>query len=378
MNAESLSQLEKEYYGKHITLSEIGLAGQLALKKASVLVVGAGGLSCPALQYLAAAGVGRIGIVDDDIIESSNLHRQILFSHEDIGRPKAEIASERLSRANPFIEVDFFIERLESTNAERLLDSYSIVLDGSDNFATKYLVNDACVLFDKILVHGSIHGFRGQVSVFNFNDGPTYRCLFPDPPTENALPSCSEMGVLGVLPGIVGNLQACEVIKIITQCGEPLCGKLLLYDALIQSFEILTLRKSRKFSEITELSDLNMRCSIGDMEKKPAQVPEISPVELQKIRDEEKDLVLIDVRENWERQASAILPSQHIPLNDLLMIEEHPQIEKLLPESKIVIYCKAGVRSLIACNSLYERGFKNVYNLTGGTDHWFLEFNGDE
>ena len=235
---------ELEFYQRHITLSMIGEEGQKRLKNASVLVVGAGGLGCPALLYLTAAGVGRIGIIDDDIVETSNLQRQILFKQNDVGKQKAETAYLSLSQNNPHIHFDFYNERLNPENAEKVLSEYSIIIDGSDNFQTKYLLNDACLMFNKVLIYGSIYEFSGQISVFNFENGPTYRCLFPEVSKNDPAGSCAEVGVIGALPGVIGSLQATEAIKVITGVGQVLSGKLLLYNALNQETKLLTFSKN--------------------------------------------------------------------------------------------------------------------------------------
>ena len=242
----TFSAEEIKQYQRHLSLPGFGAEAQGKLKKAAVLVVGAGGLGCPALQYLVAAGVGKIGIMDDDLVDASNLQRQVLYTHDDIGQPKAAVASNRLSKLNPFVEIVPVVARLTRDNAKDALEDYEIVVDGTDSFNSRYLINDACVLFDKILIYGAIHQFEGQVSVFNLSNGPTYRCLFPEPPPAGTVPNCAEIGVVGVLPGIIGCMQALEAIKVITGRGDSLSGKLLLYDAMSNSTRTLGLSQTPK------------------------------------------------------------------------------------------------------------------------------------
>lgn len=351
MNTEELKR-----YNRHLILPEIGMKGQQKLKQAKVLVIGAGGLGCPALQYLVAAGVGYIGIVDDDKVDESNLQRQILFSTEDIGEYKVKVAKEKLSKQNPFIYIATHQCYINNQNALAIIDKYDIVVDGSDNFPTRYLLNDACVLLNKVLVFGSIFKFQGQVSVFNYKDGPTYRCLYPTPPRENEVPNCSEIGVIGILPGIVGTLQANEVIKIITEIGEVLSGKLLTFDALSAAFETFTFSINPTNKTITELSDYQLLCNTatGVVEN------EISAQELkQKIASKEK-FQLIDVREFYENDLNNI-GGELIPMNE---IEEN--LDKLKRDVPIVFYCQNGSRSKTVVNLLLKKGFQNIFSLTKG------------
>lgn len=364
----SLTDAEKDHYLRHLSLEEVGQVGQLKLKKSSVLVVGAGGLGCPVLQYLVAAGVGRIGIVDDDRVQVSNLQRQVLFCYEDVGELKARVAQNRLSINNPLVTIEAFTERLVPENYQQLLESFEIVVDGSDNFPTRYLINDACVLMNKILVHGSIFKFQGQVSVFNFNNGPTYRCLFPEPPTYDKLPNCSEIGVLGVLPGIIGSLQAAEAIKLITGIGSVLSGKVFLYDALTQKTKILTLKKNTQNQIIKELPTMNNCCSQNNQNS--YEISEINPQELKKLIEEKDDLQIIDVRETWERNIHSIDPSHHIPLDKFSSPDSLKLPEELNKDSKVILFCKAGVRSMIACEVLSKLGYKKLFNLKGGITNW--------
>ena len=256
-----LSSAESLHYQRHLALSQFGISSQKKLKSSSILVVGAGGLGCPALQYLAAAGVGKIGIIDGDKVEASNLQRQVLFTYDDIGKYKAETARNKISLLNPHVEIEHFNERLTSENIEERLRAYSVILDGSDNFETKYLLNDASILFNKVLIYGSIFEFSAQISVFNLNNGPTYRCLFPEPPSGDALPPCTEAGVLGVLPGIAGSIQASEAIKVMTGLGEPLSGKLLLFDALTLKTQVVTFNLRPDSRNIKNLPAFTPTCS---------------------------------------------------------------------------------------------------------------------
>ena len=315
-----LNEGEVEQYSRHLSLQDFGLESQIKLKNSSVLVIGAGGLGCPVLQYLVAAGVGKIGIVDNDVIESSNLQRQILFDHDDIGSPKAKVAAAKLTRLNPFIKIHPIIERLKKENAEFLFGGYDLIVDGTDNFSSRYLINDACILFEKPLIHGSIHLFEGMVSVFNFQGGPTYRCLFPEQPDSSSIPSCAEAGVLGVLPGIIGCMQAMEAIKVITGRGQPLSGKILSYNSLSNSTRIINLQALPQSREIKELPD-SCEPSCSDSSPKICQnkkIVEISEDELREMMAKKKDLQILDVREDWERMQSRIDPSLHQPLGTLV------------------------------------------------------------
>ncbi len=362
------SEEEIKHYQRHLSLAQIGISGQKKLKNASVLIVGAGGLGCPALLYLTAAGVGKIGIVDDDAVEPSNLQRQILFDYEDLGKPKAEVAASRLSAKNPFVEFVVHQERLVEGNVEEILAPYSLVVDGSDNFPTRYLVNDACAKHQKTLVHGSIFEFSGQVSVFNYKSGPTYRCLFPEPPTSNALPSCAEAGVMGILPGIIGSVQAVEAIKVITEVGEVLSGKLWLYDALSQKAKIVRFKKNSTFDYSQPLAALENSCPSGPVED--SSISEISPDGLHSMLTRGTLDCLIDVREEWEREISRIDPSVHLPLSRFSMPSSLVLPKKINKFSKIGIYCKAGIRSKSACETLASMGYLHLYNLDGGMLAW--------
>jgi adenylyltransferase/sulfurtransferase len=371
-----LNEGEVEQYRRHLSLQDFGLESQIKLKNSSVLVIGAGGLGCPVLQYLVAAGVGKIGIVDNDVIESSNLQRQILFDHDDIGSPKAKVAAAKLTRLNPFIKIHPIIERLKKENAEFLFGGYDLIVDGTDNFSSRYLINDACILFEKPLIHGSIHLFEGMVSVFNFQGGPTYRCLFPEQPDSSSIPSCAEAGVLGVLPGIIGCMQAMEAIKVITGRGQPLSGKILSYNSLSSSTRIINLQALPQSREIKELPD-SCEPSCSDSSPKICQnkkIVEISEDELREMMAKKKDLQILDVREDWERMQSRIDPSLHQPLGTLVNSVPVSPLDCLIPEKEVVVYCKAGVRSRMACEALQSIGFNHLFNLSPGMDGWMNTF----
>ncbi len=351
-----LSQEELKRYSRHIILSEIGKEGQIKLKKAKVLVIGAGGLGCPILQYLTAAGIGTIGIVDFDKVDVSNLQRQILFSHEDIGKNKAKAAKERLSGQNPFVNFNVYETFLTKDNALEIIQSYDIIVDGSDNFATRYLTNDACVIAQKPLVFGAIFKFDGQVSVFNYQSGPTYRCLFPEPPAPNSVPNCSDTGVLGVLPGIIGTLQANETLKIILEIGDVLNGKFFTFDALkMQSF-IFEFGKNEMNTKITELIDYDTFC--GTSSEQLSFQEELS---FEDIQDQSKDkTILIDVRPESEHEEYNI-GGINIPLEVF-----NVNYKKITKEKQIILYCNYGQRSLKALQFLKKQGFTQVSHLKGG------------
>ncbi len=346
-----LTSEEKKQYNRHLILDKIGEEGQLKLKKAKVLVIGAGGLGCPVLQYLTAAGVGTIGIIDDDVVDQSNLQRQILYTIDDIGLSKSKIAAKRLSRLNPFVNFDVYNEKLTQENALLLFNNYDIIVDGSDNFSTRYLVNDAAVITKKPLVYGSIFKFEGQVSVFNYLGSGTYRCLYPTPPKPDESPNCSEIGVLGVLPGIIGSLQANETIKIICGIGVVLANKLLMYDSLQMNQIVLTYEKDTTL-EITVLeTDYDFFCGIISKEE----------ITLEELNKNKEKYNLLDVRQNNEREAYHI-GGQHIPLGELL-----ERIDEVNQNKDLVVYCKSGMRSSTAIITLLSNNFKSrVLNLKGG------------
>jgi adenylyltransferase/sulfurtransferase len=348
-------------YARQITLPEIGTAGQARLAAASVLIVGAGGLGSPAAIYLTAAGVGRLGLVDFDRVDETNLHRQILFATSDVGRPKVEAARARLRDLNPEVSIETHAARLTSANALEILAGYNVVLDGTDNFATRYLVNDACVLLGKPNVYGSVLRFEGQASVFGTSDGPCYRCLHPDPPPPHLVPSCAEAGVLGVLPGIIGTIQATEAIKVITGVGETLAGRLLLFDALRMTFRVIQLRRRcHEHAAITKLIDYEELCN-------PVNETNITPTELAE-RISREEVILIDVREPYEWTAGHIDAAQHIPLQQI------PQRLADIPKDRdVVMICRSGARSEHARAFLANQGYTRVLNLVGGMQRWAQE-----
>jgi adenylyltransferase/sulfurtransferase len=366
-----LSSNELARYSRHLIMPEVGLEGQRKLKASSVLIVGAGGLGTPSAVYLAAAGVGRIGIVDFDTIEKSNLHRQILYSEQDLGKSKAEIAKERLLQVNPNIEIELYKVKLDSSNALDILKNYDLILDGTDNFPTRYLVNDACVLLGKPNVYASIFRFEGQASVFYAKEGPCYRCLYPEPPPPGLVPSCAEGGVLGVLPGIMGSIQAAEAINLILGKGTPLIGRLMLFNALDMTFKELKLRKNPSCPicgsnpSIKQLIDYEAFCGI-QQELNPEQ--EISVKTLKQWIDERKDVIILDVREPFEYQICRIEGAKFIPLNEL-----PERVNELSTADQIVVHCLTGWRSAQAVKFLNNLGFKKVKNLKGGIKAWAQE-----
>jgi len=376
MAQETFSKEELSRYSRHLIIPEFNIEGQRKLKAAKVLVVGTGGLGAPLLQYLAAAGVGTIGVLDFDVVEDSNLQRQVLFSTSDIGKPKVLAAKERLEGLNPYINIVTHNVHLSSENALDIVKDYDLVADGTDNFPTRYLVNDACVLLGKTNVYASIYRFDGQVSVFNYKNedgvvGPNYRDLFPSPPPPGLVPSCAEGGVLGVLPGIVGSLQANEVIKVITGVGEPLVGRLFLFDAM--NFETRTVKVHRdennplngKNPTITALVDYQEFCGLKQTND---DIKSISVQEFIELQNSDEPFQLIDVRDDFEYEIANI-EGLHIPLAD---VEE--EVDQIVSDRKVVIHCKSGGRSKKAIELLEtEFGFSNLYNLTGGVDAYFNE-----
>ena len=364
-----LSAEEILRYQRHLTLPGFGEASQLNLKAARVLVIGAGGLGCPALQYLAAAGTGTLGIVDDDVVSQSNLQRQILFTDADVGAPKAEVAAARLKAMNPFIDCQPYVTRLGADNALELIRAYDVVLDGSDNFTTRYLINDACVLAGKPLIYGALHTFQGQATVLNYEGGPTYRCLFPQPPDPADAPNCSEIGVLGVLPGMIGIIQATETIKVVTGIGSPLVGRLLLFDALDMSRQIIHFTRVPEQAAVTELKEVAFACaSAGAMpESEPSPIDEISPGELHAALEVYQ---ILDVREAWERQICK-LPGAHLPLAMILAGHADFAAAEIDPNRPVCVYCKGGVRSVRAAEAMRARyGFRKIASLRGGIVAW--------
>lgn len=344
---------EKQQYDRHIILDEIGLSGQEKLKQARVLVIGAGGLGCPILQYLTASGVGTIGIIDNDVVSQSNLQRQVLYTHNDIGKSKAQTAAYRLSGLNPFVNFVVYNERLSTENAIHLFNLYDIIVDGSDNFATRYLVNDAAVLNNKPVVFGSIFKFEGQVSVYNFKNGPTYRCLYPTPPEANTVPNCSEIGVLGVLPGIIGSFQANEVIKIICGIGTVLTKKLLTFNTLTMQQVVLNYKKDRSITIDALQENYDLNCALTRQA--------ISEITMKELKSSQEEYTLLDVRTLLEREYFNI-GGLHIPLQEL-----DSSFDEINTDKQIIVYCKAGMRSEMAIHILKEKGLKNnLINLKGG------------
>lgn len=369
---EELSHDEVKRYSRHLIMPEVGMQGQKKLKRASVLCVGAGGLGSPLAFYLTAAGVGRIGIVDFDVVDFSNLQRQILHTTNDVGRPKLESAKEKLNALNPNVQVELHEERLSSENALGLFEKYDMVVDGTDNFPTRYLVNDACVLTGKPNVYGSIFRFEGQASVFATAEGPCYRCLYPSPPPPGLVPSCAEGGVLGILPGLVGLVQATEAIKLILEKGTSLAGRLLLFDALGMSFRELKLKKDPNCpvcgenASIKELIDYEQFCGIGpEVEETPEGVDEVTATALKEELDQGKNVYLLDVRNPVEYEISRIEGSHLIPLDQLLN-----RLNELDSARDIVAHCRSGARSAKAIEMLQEAGFRKLRNLKGGVLAW--------
>ncbi len=367
-----LSKEEIQRYSRHLIMPEVGMEGQLKLKRARVLTIGTGGLGAPLGLYLAAAGVGHLGLVDFDVVDSSNLQRQVTFTTADVGKPKSEAAKARLSALNPSIEIVSYETRLTSDNALELFRDYDIIVDGTDNFPTRFLVNDACILLGKPNVYGSIFRFEGQATVFGYPDGPCYRCLYPEPPPPGLVPSCAEGGVLGVLPGIIGSIQAMETIKLILGTGEPLVGRLLLFDALAMRFRELKLRKNPdcpmcgNHRTITKLIDYEEFCGIRG-EEAPAMtdgIPEITATELKARQDRGDKLFILDVREPHEYQICN-LNGKLIPLGELTR-----RVNELDSSVEMVVHCRSGKRSADAIHFLQTAGFKKLWNLKGGVLAW--------
>jgi molybdopterin/thiamine biosynthesis adenylyltransferase/rhodanese-related sulfurtransferase len=368
----TLSADERARYARQLILPSFGEEGQRRLAAASVLVVGAGGLGSPVLLYLAAAGVGRIGIVEYDRVDASNLHRQVLYGSSSVGAPKLDASRERLHDVNPLVTIEPFASRLTRDNALTIITPFDLVIDGTDNFATRYLINDACVLLGKPNVYGSVHRFEGQVSVFDSARGPCYRCLYPDPPPPNLVPSCAEGGVLGVLPGVIGTLQATEAIKVLAGIGEPLIGRLLLYDALASRFRTLRVAKSTdcpicgERPVITTLADYEELCNPRQSEQ--TMKKEISATELNERLSRGEDLVLVDVREQNEWDAGHLYKAVHVPLS------QFEQQYRAIPRDRdVVVYCKMGGRSAHAQHHLQSLGYDRVTNLSGGVTAWRAE-----
>jgi sulfur-carrier protein adenylyltransferase/sulfurtransferase len=370
-----LSNEEIARYSRHLIMPEVALDGQKKLKQARVLTIGAGGLGSPLGLYLAAAGVGTLGIVDFDVVDESNLQRQIIHGTSDLGRPKMESAREKIEDINPNVNVEAFEEALASENALEIFEDFDVIVDGTDNFPTRYLVNDACVLLEKPNVYGSIFRFEGQASVFYAEEGPCYRCLYPEPPPPGLVPSCAEGGVLGILPGAIGTIQATETVKLLLGIGEPLIGRLLLYDALTMRFREMKLRKDRNCPvcgenpTVTELIDYQEFCGIPQTNAKEEtdEVPEITVGELKEKLDNGQDVSVLDVREPHEYEVANI-GARLIPLGEL-----PERLIELDKDETLAVHCKTDGRSARAVQLLREAGFQNVYNVKGGITAWSEE-----
>ena len=383
--ADSLSVDEVRRYSRHLIIPDVGMAGQKRLKNARVLCVGAGGLGSPTLMYLAAAGVGTLGIVEFDVVDESNLQRQIIHGQSDVGRSKAESARDSVREINPYVDVILHEERLDSSNVMELFAQYDLIVDGTDNFATRYLVNDACVLLGKPYVWGSIYRFDGQASVFWADHGPCYRCLYPEPPPPGMVPSCAEGGVLGVLCGTIGSIQVTEAIKLLTGIGDPLLGRLMVYDALEMEFRQVRIRKDPNCAvcgpnaSVTELIDYEAFCGvISDAAAEAARDSTISVHELKEMLDArargERDFVLIDVREPVEWEIATIEGAEFIPKGEFL---DGSALEKLPQDRQIVLHCKVGGRSAEVLAVLHGAGFSDAIHVGGGINAWSLQVDPD-
>lgn len=371
----ALSPDELRRYSRHLLLSEVGLAGQEKLKRARVLLVGAGGLGSPLALYLAAAGVGTLGVVDFDRIDESNLQRQVIFSTADVGVPKTEIAAKRIRALNPGVEVELHAGRITEDNVHELIVPYDLVADGSDNFTTRYLVNDACAELGKPDVWGAVERFEGQVSIFAHPQGPCYRCLFPEPPPPELIPTCSEAGVLGVLPGVIGNLQATEVLKLLLGIGDPLIGRLLLFDALGMRFREVRIERDPACPVCSRSSAAAPRSEQGVERASSKSGPDsattissdLTPAAAQRMI-EENGAELIDIRSRAEQELAAIAGGRSLPLDEL-----SKRYRELPRDRELILYCHVGVRSAYAVEWLRSQGFPRAHNLTGGIDAWSRE-----
>ncbi len=373
----NLSHEEILRYSRHLLIPDVGLEGQRKLKAASVLLIGTGGLGSPVALYLAAAGIGRIGLVDYDVVDRTNLQRQVIHGTSTVGSLKVESARERMLDLNPDIQVDIYNEAFTSENAIRIAEPYNLIVDGSDNFPTRYLTNDLCVLTGKPNVYGSVYRFEGQVSVFDARVGPCYRCLFPEPPPAGLVPSCEESGVFGVVPGTIGTLQATETLDLILGIGEPLIGRLLLYNAQDMSFDFVKLHKNPgckvcgEHPSVTQLIDYDAFCGVPGREVETGSAGmewDFTPTELDRQLKSGAHLGLVDVREPHEMEISHIDGTRNIPLGQLAM-----RTGELDPQDEIVLICKAGVRSTRALHILLGAGFRNLHNLKGGLNAWAKE-----
>lgn len=369
--ADSLSKAEVERYSRHLIIPDVGMIGQKRLKNAKVLVVGAGGLGSPALLYLAAAGVGTLGILDFDVVDESNLQRQVIHGQSDVGKSKAVSAAESVAEINPFVEVILHTDRLESSNALEIFAGYDLILDGTDNFATRYLVNDACVLLNKPYVWGSIFRFEGQVSLFWAEYGPQYRDLYPEPPPPGMVPSCAEGGVLGVLCASIGSIMVTEAIKLITGIGETLLGRLMVYDALEMTYRTVKIRRDPAGESITELIDYDAFCgAVSQQAADAAASHTISATQLKQKMDAGEAFTLIDVREQNEFEIVAIPGAVLIPKGDIMSGEAL----SLIPQDKpVILHCKSGARSAEALAVLHKAGFSDAVHVGGGVLAWIKQ-----
>lgn len=376
-----LSHDEIRRYSRHLIMPEVGIQGQKKLKAASVLLIGTGGLGSPLSLYLAAAGIGRIGLVDYDVVDETNLQRQVIHFTSDVGKPKLESAAAKLSDINPYLVIEKHNVPLTSENALDILKDYDVIIDGTDNFPTRYLVNDACVLLGKPNVYGSIFRFEGQLTVFYAKEGPCYRCLFPEPPPPGLVPSCAEGGVLGILPGTIGTLQATEAIKLIIGIGKPLIGRMILYDALDMTFDTIKLRKNPKcpvcgeHPTLTHLIDYEQFCGVPAHDRSEfkeqnvqRQIRNITVADLKARLDASDDVYILDVREPHELEISALEGAVNIPKGQVIARKaEIPQ------DKEVLVLCKTGNRSRDAVSMLQEQGFTNVVNVKGGINAWARE-----
>ncbi len=365
----SLSEEEVSRYSRHLVMPEVGMKGQKRLKASSVLIVGAGGLGTPAAAYLAAAGIGRIGLVDHDVVETSNLQRQVLYSESDLGKSKVDILAARLEQVNPYISVKTHRAKLTSSNALNIMKDYGVIIDGSDNLPARYLVNDACAILGKPDIYASVFRLEGQASVFYAKEGPCYRCLYPEPPPPGSVPSCAEAGVLGVLPGIMGSIQAAEAIKMILEEGDPLVGRLLLFNAADTKFTEFRIKKNPdcpvcgQHPTVKKLIDYEAFCNVGESELGVGF--EVTPIAVKRSLDRGEQTTLLDVREPFEYEICHLEGSKLIPLDRL-----DERLKELDRSANLVVYCHTGRRSATATRFLLTKGFKNAKNLKGGIKAW--------
>jgi sulfur-carrier protein adenylyltransferase/sulfurtransferase len=366
--ADSLTIDEVRRYSRHLIIPDVAMAGQKRLKNAKVLCVGAGGLGSPVLMYLAAAGVGTLGIAEFDVVDESNLQRQIIHGQSDIGRPKAESARDKVREINPYVHVILHDVRLDNDNVLEIFAQYDLIVDGTDNFATRYMVNDAAVILDKPYVWGSIYRFDGQASVFWNKYGPNYRDLYPDPPPPGMVPSCAEGGVLGVLCASIGSIMATEAVKLITGIGEPLVGRLMIYDALEMTYREVKIRKDPNTPQITELIDYDAFCGVVSEEAQQAAMGStITPAELKDLLDSDKPIYLVDVREPAEFEIVSIPGAVLIPKDEILRGDA---LAALPQDKQIVMYCKTGVRSAETLAAVKRAGFSDAVHVQGGVTSW--------